>query len=454
MKDVSLLEMLNAREARCYTQRRLLDQYKKTMICFTLNIPGPVKILPGIPSAYYDGCQRIEAVLNRDLVLILHLETVKEKTGYEAYYCVDASPEFVKERMIALEDSDSLGRLFDIDVLRTDGTKVSREELGFPPRSCLLCGEPAHACSRSRTHSVEELVAHIQKILNPALAYLTEVCRYALIAEVSATPKPGLVDRHDSGAHTDMCYDTFVSSTNAIVPYLTEMAQAGFDWVHEDGAGLFSAIRPIGIDAEQAMFAATNGINTHKGMIFSMGTIAAAAGLYYRLHQRFHPEEILLLAGRLCHDTLEQDFLSIDQNNPRSHGEILYVHHGCKGIRGEAQNGFPSIRLCSIPAIRQLARQGLDDNTIYLNTLLHLMAEVDDTNVLIRTSTEMLAYEKQEAARILSLGGGGTSEGMEALTLANEAFIKQRISPGGCADLLAVTIFLSKLEEYQNIPVS
>lgn len=165
MEEVSLQEMLAARERRCYLQTNLLSQYKKSLISFTLNIPGPVKVLPGVPDAFATGCQRIETLLKERLVLIQHMETIKEKTGYEAFYNVDANPDFIKELMVSLEDQDRVGRIFDIDVLRTDGSKVSREDLGFSPRSCLLCSQPAHVCSRSRRHSVAELTAEIESIL-------------------------------------------------------------------------------------------------------------------------------------------------------------------------------------------------------------------------------------------------------------------------------------------------
>lgn len=167
MNDVSLLEMLNARELRCRHQQYLLLKYKKPLICLTLNIPGSVKLLPGVTDAYETGCRRIEETLKKNLAPIEHLDTIKENTGYEAFYSVDASPEFIKKHMITLEDQDELGRLYDIDVLRPNGTKVSREELGHEARRCLLCDNPAHACSRSRTHSVEELVARITDILMP-----------------------------------------------------------------------------------------------------------------------------------------------------------------------------------------------------------------------------------------------------------------------------------------------
>ncbi len=166
MEDVRLQEMLAARERRVYLQTQLLQQYKKSLISFTLNIPGPVKVLPGVPEAFLEGCRRIEALLKERLILVQHMETIKEKTGYEAFYSVDANPDFVKELMVSLEDADRTGRLFDIDVLRTDGSKVSREDLGFPPRTCLLCSQPAHVCSRSRSHSVAELTAEIGRILN------------------------------------------------------------------------------------------------------------------------------------------------------------------------------------------------------------------------------------------------------------------------------------------------
>ena len=166
MEEVNLQEMLAARERRCYLQAQLLQQYKRSLISFTLNIPGPIKVLPGVPEAFALGCSRIEALLKDRLVLIQHMETIKAKTGYEAFYSVDANPNFVKELMITLEDQDRIGRLFDIDVLRADGSKVSREELGFAPRTCLICEQPAHVCSRSRSHSVAELTAEISQILN------------------------------------------------------------------------------------------------------------------------------------------------------------------------------------------------------------------------------------------------------------------------------------------------
>ena len=221
----------------------------------------------------------------------------------------------------------------------------------------------------------------------------------------------------------------------------------GQAWESKDFNALFESIRPIGIEAEKAMFAATDGVNTHKGMIFSMGTIAAAAGLFYRRHEKFDAEKILMLAGYLCYDAMRKDFQKIDRKNPRTNGELLYLRYSTKGIRGEAQKGFPSVRTVSLPKLRSAFSSGQTENEAYLNTLLTLMANVDDTNVLSRTNTVIQSYVKSEAAQLLKIGGASTSQGMEALKKLNQKFIYMNVSPGGCADLLAVTILLYRLEQ-------
>lgn len=165
-EEVTLQDMLDARERRAMAQRRLLNSYGCPLICLTLNIPGPVKVPPLAPAAFLEGCRRIEEGLKLLGLKPCFKEEVREKTGWEAIYCVSGEPEAIKAKMAAAEDRDRLGRLFDIDVIRLDGSKVSREELGLSPRACLLCGRPAHQCSRSRSHSLKELSACIHQILS------------------------------------------------------------------------------------------------------------------------------------------------------------------------------------------------------------------------------------------------------------------------------------------------
>lgn len=454
MDPVTLFEMMDARERRAALQSRLIQQYNNTVISFTLNIPGPVKVLPGIPKAFDYGCQKIETMLEKHHIAAKDIIKTRTKTGYEAFYSVSAAPETIKAFTVLIEDDGDIGRLFDIDIIKTDGTKVSREDLGLPSRLCLLCSRPAHECSRSRAHTVEELTSQIRILLtslplSPVLSFISQTAYTALMEEVGTTPKPGLVDRHDNGAHKDMCYDTFAASTKAIVPYLAEMAELGLQWTGSP-EDLFGAVRPIGIQAETAMFKATSGVNTHKGLIFSLGIIMSAAAWYYNNSHTFHAEEILKLCGQMTRLPLEKDFQKIDLTAPKTHGEKLFALYGCKGIRGEAQSGFSSVRNISLPVLKQAEKSGNNTNNAFIQTLLTLMAHVDDTNVLIRTDHLSLLYVKEQAARILSLGGAETEAGLDAVRALNEDFIARNISPGGCADLLAVTIFLWRLEQYKE----
>ena len=169
MEEVTLTDMLDARERRAFLQSRLLKEYNLPLICFTLNIPGPVKVLPKVPQAYEQGCRLIKRALMEQAFPVVHLEEIKEKTGYEAFFCVDAPAIELKRMMVQLEDQDLLGRLFDIDVIQTNGFKISREETGGSGRRCLLCGRPAQECGRSRRHTVPELTARVQSILEERL---------------------------------------------------------------------------------------------------------------------------------------------------------------------------------------------------------------------------------------------------------------------------------------------
>ena len=169
MEEVTLTEMLDARERRVSIQNHLLTRHKLPLICLTLNIPGPVKVFSKIPDAYEEGCRRIRFLLTQNQFPIIDFIETRDKTGYEAFFSIDANASDIKKAMVSIEDQDRLGRLFDIDVIGENGLKLSREEFGLPPRLCLLCGRPAHECSRSRAHSVPELTKHIQKILNERL---------------------------------------------------------------------------------------------------------------------------------------------------------------------------------------------------------------------------------------------------------------------------------------------
>ncbi len=444
---VNVEEMLEARDLRVAEQQALLRKYKTTLICFTMNIPGPIKVTPLVKQGFITGCRAIEKSLADMNAAVLLQKFTHEKTGLEAFFVVDKTPLEIKKAMVQIENVDELGRLMDIDVLQANGIKVSREEIGMEGRLCLVCSKPAQECARSRAHSLDILTNHVHKVLVQSLLNnVGNIATEALLAEVEATPKPGLVDLNNSGAHEDMDYNTFVDSTRAIVPYLREMAERGLNW-EGSAEQLFLAVRPLGAAAEKAMFQATKNVNTHKGIIFSLGIVITFSMWYFKEQGTFDSEAILLLCGEATHKILDKDFAHIDKYHPHTHGEKLYVKYGCKGIRGEVQDGFKPVRELALPEFRKLMEKRTDANLAYIQTLLLLMSTVEDSNILIRTNHELLAYAQTKAVEILQGGGVLTDKGLQQVWDLNTDFVGKNMSPGGSADLLIITIFMWKLEQ-------
>ena len=266
----------------------------------------------------------------------------------------------------------------------------------------------------------------------------------ALLEEVCTTPKPGLVDRLGSGGHTDMDYHTFEKSAYALQPYFGEMAELGNVW-KGSLPDLFAEIRKIGLEAEKAMFSVTKGVNTHKGMLFSVGILSAASAYARSRYNSTDTDLICSVAIEMTKHTLEDEFSQIVNKSNKTHGEELYVKQGIRGIRGEVMEGFVSVRTLSLPWYREYLRQGRDPNLARLQVLLTLMANVADTNVLYRHDAKTLEYVHLSAQHILQKGGAFTEDGMQLIEELDMTFTERRISCGGCADLLGVTIFLYDL---------
>ena len=147
-QEVSLIQMLDARERRVWHQQELLEAYGKPLVCFTMNIAGPVKDSPLIRRGFARGRQLLERQFLRCGIKPLKIDLSKAVTGPEAFYVLDAEPLTIKKLTTLVEDASPLGRLFDMDVFRPDGKKVDREELHLEGRKCLICGGPAKGCSR------------------------------------------------------------------------------------------------------------------------------------------------------------------------------------------------------------------------------------------------------------------------------------------------------------------
>ncbi len=267
----------------------------------------------------------------------------------------------------------------------------------------------------------------------------------SLLYEVAVTPKPGLVDRHSAGAHKDMDCFTFLASTAALAPYFTQFAQKGAECAKEEPKALFRAIRPIGIAAERCMFAATTGVNTHKGAIFSLGLVCSAAGCLVANGTELTPENVAGYVGNMIAGICAEEYHGIEAKQNLTKGEQIYLRYGLTGVRGEAEQGFPSVLRYSYPVLEDCLLCGRSINESMLQAYLQLAGNVDDTNVLGRHDMEVSTYVKAETQKILHVGGALEPENIALLEAMDDDFITKNISPGGCADLLALTMLLFSL---------
>lgn len=451
---VELNEMLKGRETRAALQRQILEFCSaSSLICFTLNIAGPVKVSALISEAFYAGCAAIEEALK---MAGLPAESRIEEYpyGYEAYYVIseeEQSAEDIKRLMCIIEEEHELGRLFDIDVIRSDGSKVSRTELGMEERRCLICEKAAAICARARAHTVSELQSRTAEMItdylreNISLETVSRMSYISMMNEVAVTPKPGLVDLANNGSHRDMTPDLFEKSAAAIKDYFGKCFECGRRLADTAPEEIITHIRPLGVEAEKKMYETTGGVNTHKGAIFSLGIICAAWGCA----GGFDVKKIMETSGRIASPIADEK--------------------GLRGIAGgartQAASGFESVEKLSLPAYKLATLLGFDVNTAAVYALIKLIAGITDTNMIARGGHETAAEMKASAddvAKHFETGmkemrrpGGGdmdyiitrTGEDfMKDVSALDEAFIAKNVSPGGSADLLMITLFFIMIE--------
>ena len=309
-------------------------------------------------------------------------------------------------------------------------------------RRCLICGGPVRACARSRAHSARELSERAHEII---IAFLNEkrateigeLAHRALIQEANVTPKPGLVDRENSGAHRDMDLKLFHASADALRPWFADCARIGLAMRDAAPEQVFGRLRKRGIEAECAMFATTNGVNTHKGALFSLGILCCAAAME---GEDTGVPAILARAAAFAQPALG-DLTALHPGDARTGGEVQYLDSGRTGVRGEAAAGFPHARNCGLPALKRALQDGASFNEACLHALLALMTCVEDSNVLRRRGVAALRSVQSRAKSLLEQGFT-----MDDLRRINDDFVRENLSPGGSADLLAVTIFLFEIQ--------
>ena len=302
----------------------------------------------------------------------------------------------------------------------------------------------AISASRVRKAMMEGCIWDAIQLVPPTtIPYIIgHLASMALQAELDTTPKPGLVDRNDNGAHRDMDHALMQRSIQALHPYFVRLAQLGFT----DKQPCHDEIVNIGIEAEREMFKATGGVNTHKGALFSIGlaAVALAGEAFCRITQAegcgtmayndVNSKQIQSLSNSIA--SLARLFP--DTNG--THGSKAKANNILKGALDNAREGYTQLFKAWLPFYIDRIAEG--DNYALHKTLLRIMCDLDDTNIVYRTSMETMQEVKTEARQMLD-----TSRNIvnfeAALQAMNTDYIHRNISPGGSADMLSLVVFLS-----------
>lgn len=264
---------------------------------------------------------------------------------------------------------------------------------------------------------------------NPRVVDVAALAEEALWQELALTPKPGLVDQHNSGSHQDMDHALFVRSIRAITPWFRRFDAAGREHANMPPEAQLRLLRPLGMACEQAMLTATEGVNTHKGGIFALGLLCFAAGRLQEQRRRVDARSLSSQVSGICQGMVQRELAS--RVSMATAGERQFHQWGLTGARGEAESGFATVMRHVLPYWNGAALHEM---------LLRLMAVNPDSNLVSRGGIDGLRYVQRYARRLLHQGWE-----RDALDEMDRQLIARKLSPGGSADLLSVAWVLGAL---------
>lgn len=413
--------ILEARELRSENIERLMKEYPdQSTVILKTNVVGSQKnpIDMRFVCAYFNDI--IHRTFQQKIVLMGKIQSVD---GNYCFYVINEVGTIVKERTIDIEESNTLGRLVDIDVYYRK--PISRQDLSCPMRTCLICDNYAHLCVRDQRHTQLEIQEKVKQIINDFLVeYLTNITIKAIYSELELYPKCGLVSHRSSGCHTDMNYETFVRSSFAIhhdiENYISLACQGDFDPLE---------LVRIGKQAELHMLKATGGINTHKGLIFLLGVfLPSITKAILENKDEAYAQEVM---GCITKNIVQDYYDHVTPEGAISNGDRIFLEYGIKGIRGEALGGLQKI--FDIPSVIHH-----DDDIVHHEYLIQLMSQLDDTTIIHKTSIETLRRVQQEMKDLIK-DGGYSKQKNRFIELSN-TYLEEGISPGGSADMLVIKI--------------
>lgn len=396
---------------------------------------------------------------------VAHLENVTVIDGSEYAISQATFPTYFLKR---LDDAADTQMLLDLDLFRrhiapalgatvrfvgTEPTdRLTRRynqlmhEMLADVRETARLEKKGNAVSASRVRKAMEQgdMSTIRQLVPPTtLPYIiAHLATQALQAELDTTPKPGLVDKDNNGAHRDMDYALMQRSIDTLHPYFVKLALLGC----ADALPSHTAIRDAGIEAEKAMLSATNGVNTHKGALFSMGLAVVAAAHEERkiaaneeqiLKERNGGEDVLVS----LQTTIKALAASFPDTNGTHGSKAKLLSKGTTAIKGaldNAREGYEMLFAEWLPFYIE-RRKEHDAYTLH-KTLLRIMCDLDDTNVIYRTDLATAEEVKQEARALLNSFEEAVLKDMD------RHYTTRNISPGGAADMLSLTIFIGSIQ--------
>jgi triphosphoribosyl-dephospho-CoA synthase len=261
----------------------------------------------------------------------------------------------------------------------------------------------------------------------------------SLHAELVLYPKPGLVSLVDNGSHADMDAAMFMRSLFSLRHYFIQMAQAGA----QDAS--FDVLKKYGMQAERRMLIATNGINTHRGAIFSLGMLSAAAGYC-------HARSLPLAANNLRRVLMQQWGAALQAHaNPAvaklSNGLRATHLYAVNGARAEGAQGFPAVFEIGLPQLLKSLARGAQTSHAQVDTLFSLMAQMTDTNIYHRGGADAAAMVSHTAGKFMQLGGTSQTDWQSRALECHHLFVSHNLSPGGAADMLSASWFVYQLTQ-------
>jgi holo-ACP synthase CitX len=393
-------------------------------------IPGSEKNPEGLERIFAGACERLGSRLEATV-----LERGLDALGPWALFRTSRPSADAKRAAVEVESHHPAGRLLDLDVY-DGGLQVDRASLDMPPRACLVCEEPAVECIRLKRHHAEELARAVEQLLglrkaaNRAAERLAACLVTGARVELALTPKPGLVDRDDSGSHPDLSFEQMTRSVDLLPQYFEELIAA-------PGPRPLEACVAAGRRAERRMLDAV-GSNAHRGYIF-LGGLALLGALDGADQIR---EGIRRAAGAVAAARRAAPAA------PASHGALVRERHTLGGIEREALDGLPSVFEHGLPALRARRaaldyRRGADTDEPLHYTMAVLMQVVEDTTAVYRCGPPGLARLREDGRHLqISIDQGRPY--LPWLRDLNLAYRRLNLTMGGVADCLALTVALDR----------